>query len=271
MTILRIILKPVFFFLFWPRIIGDEVLRKYRKSAIIVASNHIFEFDIASMGAPMRRNLHFLSKIELSRPPQGWFFRWFGLVYVDRDRPSGSIDHAAEFLKSDRAIGIFPEGTTQFKQSNELLPFKFGAVKMAAKTGAPIIPIAISGRYKLFGIPAKERLTIRFGRPIFVKPNANIEQANENLRSAIAELLKKDCVKVVKIAGRPAKNPSKNPPITDEKDEKPAAKSYKNLKVKSVIKSREKSPKSAAKLSKTSLTNQRKSAKNLKRKESKNV
>jgi 1-acyl-sn-glycerol-3-phosphate acyltransferase len=215
MTIVRLTIGPLFLFLFRPRIIGRENIMKYKRGAVIIASNHTFELDVASMAAPMPRNLHFLSKIELSRGPLGWFFRRFGLVFVDRDKKNHSVQAAAEFLRAGMAIGIFPEGTTRFKKANELLPFKFGAVKMAAETGAPLLPMAVSGRYRLFGIG--RRLTIRFGQPIFIKKEDDLEKANEKLRDAIAGLLKKDGVEVVKLLGRPARNPSKTSPILDDK------------------------------------------------------
>gem|GEM_PF-143997 len=220
MTIVRLTVGPVFFFLFWPRVIGRENLKKYKKGAVILASNHTFELDVASMAAPTPRNLHFLAKAELSRGPLGWFFWRFGLIFVDRDATNGSVQTAAKFLRNGMAVGIFPEGTTRFKKKNELLPFKSGAVRMAAETGAPILPLAISGRYIPFGLG---RLTIRFGQPIFVKKKDDSEKANEILRNAIAELLKKDGVKVVKLAGRPSRNPSKAPPVSNvEKEEKNA-------------------------------------------------
>jgi 1-acyl-sn-glycerol-3-phosphate acyltransferase len=108
------------------------------------------------------------------------------------------------------AIGLFPEGTRKpkFKQPHQLLPFKFGAVKMAQTSGAPIIPMAISGRYRLFSRPC-----IRFGKAIIVKKSDPFEAANERLRDAIVKLLSLDGVKADKLPGRPARNPSQSPPL----------------------------------------------------------
>ena len=79
-------------------------------------------------------------------------------------------------------IGIFPEGTRN-KESG-LLPFKFGAVKMASATGKMIVPCVITGKYKVF----KSDLKVRFGKPIDIS-DMDLEKANELLRNKMLEML----------------------------------------------------------------------------------
>ncbi len=66
-----------------------------------------------------------------------------------------------------------------------LLPFKFGAVSMASKTDAYILPFASNGEYKIFG---KKPKTI-IGKPFKVH-DGNLEEANNRLRKEIIGLLK---------------------------------------------------------------------------------
>lgn len=66
-----------------------------------------------------------------------------------------------------------------------LLPFKFGAVSMANKTDAYILPFASNGEYKIFG---KRPKTI-IGKPFKVK-DGNLVEANDRLRKEIINLLK---------------------------------------------------------------------------------
>ncbi len=66
-----------------------------------------------------------------------------------------------------------------------LLPFKFGAVSMASKTDAYILPFASNGEYKVFG---KKPKTV-IGKPFKVK-DGNLEEANNRLRKEIISLLK---------------------------------------------------------------------------------
>lgn len=65
-----------------------------------------------------------------------------------------------------------------------LLPFKYGAVSFAKKTGALIVPYGISGNYS-----GKEgKLTTRVGKPIDVS-SMSMEDANSLLRKKIIELI----------------------------------------------------------------------------------
>ena len=60
---------------------------------------------------------------------------------------------AREVLNAGGAVGIFPEGTRNktfgTKDEVDLLPFKYGAVKMAMETNAEIIPKMISTGFGL--------------------------------------------------------------------------------------------------------------------------
>ena len=85
-------------------------------------------------------------------------------------------------MKSGKIIGIFPEGT--ISKTDELLPFKIGAVKMAKDTNTKIVPFGISGKYKMFS----NDLKITFGEPVIV--NDDLEKANKRLEEEVAKLMK---------------------------------------------------------------------------------
>jgi 1-acyl-sn-glycerol-3-phosphate acyltransferase len=70
-----------------------------------------------------------------------------------------------------------------------LLPFKFGAVSMAKKTGALLVPYGITGDYKF----RSKDLTARFGKPI--KVGDDLEEANKKLRNEIARLMRENLKK----------------------------------------------------------------------------
>jgi 1-acyl-sn-glycerol-3-phosphate acyltransferase len=116
-------------------------------------------------------------------------------------------------LRTGRLVALFPEGTCnpKYKKTNELLPFKFGAAKMALANDATIVPLAISGQYKLGRGPK-----IRFGKPLKLNKKQSLEKNNERLRDEILKLMKLSGVENPrKIPGRPARNPSKAAPILD--------------------------------------------------------
>ena len=75
-------------------------------------------------------------------------------------------------------------------ENEHLLPFKFGAVSMAQKTNATIVPFAVTGDYEI----GNDNLTVRFGEP-FKVGNMTLEEANEQLRSKILELVRENRAK----------------------------------------------------------------------------
>ena len=90
-------------------------------------------------------------------------------------------------LNKGLALGIFPEGTRN-KTKELLQPFKFGAVSMAKKTGATIVPYAITGTYKF----RTKDLKITFGEPFKIPEDMDLEEANEKLYNIILDIIKKD-------------------------------------------------------------------------------
>ena len=68
--------------------------------------------------------------------------------------------------------------------NHSLLPFKFGAVSMAYKTNAKIIPYAITGDYKF----RSKNLVVKIGEAIEV--TEDLEESNKRLTEAIRNLMK---------------------------------------------------------------------------------
>ena len=88
-----------------------------------------------------RRRLTFLSASYLyDLPIVGFFLRAIGALPVqERGANIGSLRRAIEILKGGGAVAVFPEGAIS---GNEILG---GAVYLALKTGAPLLPLHISG------------------------------------------------------------------------------------------------------------------------------
>lgn len=182
--ILYYLIKPVLFIvakiLFNPKIIGKENIPK--KDGCVIACNHIHAFDPAMLIYSIRRTIHFIAKKELFEGKMKWFYLSYGAIPVDRDKKNPlALAVAEDFLKKDGIVGIFPEGTRN--KNGGLLPFKFGAVKMASSSGVVIVPCVITGKYKVF-----KRIQIRYGKPLDIS-NMDLEKANELLRNTMLEML----------------------------------------------------------------------------------
>ena len=88
-------------------------------------------------------------------------------------------------LKNGDVVGIFPEGTLN-KTEYIVMPFKYGAVKIASSSNCPIVPFAIKGEYKRF----RKGLKIVFGRPYYIKDKNDLTKENIKLMNQIVHLLK---------------------------------------------------------------------------------
>lgn len=66
------------------------------------------------------------------------------------------------------------------------LPFKFGAVSLAQKSGATIVPYVVTGRYKF----KNNHLNARFGNPFKVPKDMDLKDANDKLLEEMTRLKK---------------------------------------------------------------------------------
>ena len=180
--IVRPIIKVLFLFLYSPKIIGKHNIPE--KGRIILAGNHTNNFDCLLLMSSTKRCIHFLAKDELWRGLKKIIFSNMGLIPVNRrQKDHRSLEMAENYLRKEKVIGIFPEGTFS-KEKGTLLPFKIGAVKMAYDTDTKIVPFAITGTYRLFS----RNLKITFGEPISID-DSNLDEENNKLKDSIKFLM----------------------------------------------------------------------------------
>lgn len=181
--ILRPIAKFIFKILYCPKIINRDYIPK--EGRIILAGNHTNNFDCILLLSSTKRVIHFLAKDELFQGKKKFFFSRLGLVPVNRrEKDPKAMKSSIDYLKENKVIGIFPEGTFN-KTKDIVMPFKYGAVAMASKTKTKIIPFSITGKYKLFSKP-----TICFGKPYSV--SKDLEKENKILMTKVSDLIIKN-------------------------------------------------------------------------------
>lgn len=189
---LRTILGFVFKICYRPKIYNKELIPK--NGPIIIAGNHMHLFDQNLVIISTKRMVHYMAKIEYFQDKRkAWFFKMAGCIPVNRQiKDEDAKSSAMEVLNNNQALGIFPEGTRN-KTEEFLLPFKFGVVSMAQKTGASIVPFAITGKYKVW---KKNNLNIRFGKPFKVPKDMDLKEANEKLFDAVSKLKREGFKKI---------------------------------------------------------------------------
>lgn len=180
---IRFLCRPLFLFVYRPQIIGAENIPK--KGNVVIAGNHKHALDPILVDVSTPRIVRTLAKKELHDGPFGFVFRGVGAIPVDLHRQENRAALAAsvEVLKGGGVINVSPEAKRNYTDEL-LLPFKYGAVSMAKKSGAPIVPYAIAGDYRLFS----KNLTVIYGEPFYVG-SRELFAANRELYHRIIELM----------------------------------------------------------------------------------
>ena len=182
--VLKFICKPIFTILFLPKYVGRENIPS--SGRVILAGNHTNNFDAFIMLCGPNRVVHMMAKKELfNNFITRWFFKSMACISVDRSiHDENAKSEAINVLNNDEILGIFPEGTVN-KTNDILLPFKYGAISFAKKTGSVIVPFSITGKYKLF----KRSIKITYGKPY--KVIDTIEKENKKLMRKVKILIEK--------------------------------------------------------------------------------
>ena len=165
------------------KIIGKENIPK--NGAIIICANHKHAMDQCAILLSTRRMVHYMAKCEYFDGKMAWFFKMAGCIPVNRSiKDESAKKRALDILNKGQAIGLFPEGTRN-RTKDFLLPFKYGAVSMAKKTDAYIVPVGITGDYKF----RSKNLVTRIGKP-FKVTDMELDEANDKLKNEISKLMK---------------------------------------------------------------------------------
>ncbi len=114
----------------------------------VIIANHQSFVDYPILAAIFPARTTIVGKAEIGRMPLiGWLFRATGNVLLarhDRHSAAETMDTLVDVVRADgRNIWMFPEGTRR-RTPAAMLPFKSGAFRVAAISGAPIVPVVIS-------------------------------------------------------------------------------------------------------------------------------
>ncbi len=181
--LIRFIFRPIFKIVFRPKILGAEYIPN--KGNGVIAGNHKHALDPILIDICTKRIVRTLAKKELHDGMFGFLFRGVGTIPVDLHSKENrdALKAAVDVLLEGELVNVSPEAKRNYTQEL-LLPFKYGAVSMAKKSNAPIVPYAIAGDYKLFS----KNLTVAFGEPFYVN-DTELSDANRELYNRILELM----------------------------------------------------------------------------------
>jgi 1-acyl-sn-glycerol-3-phosphate acyltransferase len=157
--------------IFGMRVIGEENL--ITEGPVLVASNHQSFLDPPLIGNLYNSEMVFLARKSLFKGPATWVYPQWNAIPVDQERPDmASLKTIIRKLKEGNRVLVFPEGArTMDGNLGEAAP---GIGLIAAKSGAPIQPVRISGAREALPRGSSRirftRITVRIGKPIYLTP-----------------------------------------------------------------------------------------------------
>jgi putative phosphoserine phosphatase/1-acylglycerol-3-phosphate O-acyltransferase len=173
---------------------------------VIVAANHRSYFDPVAYGLAVLgsgRHPRGMAKKELfDAPVIGQLLKAGGAICVDRDgNAKEAYRQAEDALRAGEVVLIAPQGTiprgSAFFEPD--LQGKTGAARLAAATGAPVVPLGLWGTEAVW--PRSMRLpkfapsgrrpvvSVRVGRPVEGLSGTDAEADTRLIMSAIVDLL----------------------------------------------------------------------------------
>lgn len=169
-----------------------------RKGPAVVVMNHLGDADAVLLSASVPVLVDGMGKIELN---DHWLvgpvFRAYGIIWVHRGRPDRKAVRAAlDGLAEGRMIVLAPEGRQSviggLEEGNE------GAAFLALKSGAPIVPVAMTGTENDHIFSHMKRLkrakvTLAVGKPFYLQEQADrqamLREGTRQIMESLASLL----------------------------------------------------------------------------------
>ncbi len=188
-SLLRIIFRFIFKILFRTQVIGLENVPK--KGALILAANHLSNWDPPFLATFLEREVSYMAKEELFKNPIfATIIKNLNVFPVKRGTADkNAIKHAVNVLKKDLCLGIFPEGTRS--KTGELGKAELGVSLIAAMTKAPVLPAAIIDTNMIFSSKKfLPKLAVIYGKPMYFLGNIKDKEALANFSQSIMNEIK---------------------------------------------------------------------------------
>jgi 1-acyl-sn-glycerol-3-phosphate acyltransferase len=191
----RIVALPMFRF----RVEGAE--RVPREGPGVVVAPHRSWLDPACVGGACPRPVRFLMMDTVYRRPAArWFYRRMRSIPVgagDAPLTITALRHALRALRDGQLIGVFPEG--RVVTDGALGPLQPGAAMLAARGGAPVIPVFIRGSSRAWphgrAWPGPARVSVLIG-PAIAPPGTSdrgaVERFLQRIRAGLEALAEKE-------------------------------------------------------------------------------
>ncbi|MDR1068267.1 MAG: 1-acyl-sn-glycerol-3-phosphate acyltransferase [Clostridiales Family XIII bacterium] len=133
--------------------IRAEGLERIPDGPVLFVSNHQAYGDIFVFLAVLtEKQTGFVAKKQLGEIPLfgKWIYR-IRSVFITQNDPRAAVETfkvGEDYLRRGFSLVIFPEGTRNL--SDGMASFKKGSLRLALRTGVPVVPVTIRGSWHLF-------------------------------------------------------------------------------------------------------------------------
>lgn len=182
----------IFYAILWPiynlihpiKVVGRE---NVPREGCLLCGNHTRYSDPLFILFALGRKDHpyIMGKAELFQNPiLGWILTKAGVIAVDRGKSDiKAIKESLRVLKDGKKLLMFPEGT-RIKEGDDDQEAKTGAAMLAARTGAPLVPVWVPARLGWF-----KRTTVTFGPAYYPALPTDRKANSEDYRLIADELM----------------------------------------------------------------------------------
>jgi 1-acyl-sn-glycerol-3-phosphate acyltransferase len=159
-----------------------------RAGPVVLAANHVTNFDVFPMQFALPRPIFFMGKAELFKNPlMDLAIRNLSGFPVNRGETDvWAMRHAAKVLAHGQTLGMFPEGTRS--KGRGLKVAKTGSARLAIEAHCPILPMAIVGSDQFFKrFPRRTLVRITLLQPLLPKLGENPLALTDRLMFTLAQ------------------------------------------------------------------------------------
>ena len=168
-----------------------------KQGPAIIVINHLGDADAVLLAGAIPRTIDAMGKIELNEHwLAGPVLRAYGVIWVHRGKADRRAVRAAlDGLSQGRMIALAPEGRQSIEGGLE--EGTEGAAFLAMKSGAPIVPVAMTGteNEKVYNgkFWKRAKATLAIGKPFHLKKyddrQAMLREGTRQIMGSLAELL----------------------------------------------------------------------------------
>jgi 1-acyl-sn-glycerol-3-phosphate acyltransferase len=163
--LVRVVLTPYLLLFYRARVIDTDKIPT--EGPTIIAPNHFSFLDHFFVAAFIRREVNFMAKSQLFKPPLQFVYTHGGVFPVLRGRrDEEAFKTARTVLERGGLIVMYIEGGRS--RSERLGEPKPGVGRLALETGASVVPTAIAGTAKVRNWKKLQfpKVTVQYGDPI---------------------------------------------------------------------------------------------------------